>query len=125
LLSHQESSECAHRERACDLRRVELDQWAAQPATRVIDHDIRRADSVFHLAEEACHLIGFDGIAGESLRAGLRGQGCEFRVLRAATATRMPSREKSRAREALRPGPAPTISAISGGDVAIVWICPV
>jgi len=79
LLSHQESSECAHRERACDLRRVELDQWAAQPATRVIDHDIRRADSVFHLAEEACHLIGFDGIAGESLRAGLRGQGCEFR----------------------------------------------
>jgi hypothetical protein len=34
-------------------------------------------------------------------------------------ATRMPSREKSRAREALSPEPAPTISAISGRGVGI------
>src|SRR4029077_1082095 len=39
-------------------------------------------------------------------------------------ATRMPSREKSRAREALSPEPAPTISAISGRGVGIE-LCPV
>src|SRR4029077_21001865 len=39
-------------------------------------------------------------------------------------ATRMPSREKSRAREALSPEPAPTISAISGRGVGIEP-CPV
>src|SRR5277367_3207623 len=40
-------------------------------------------------------------------------------MFRAARATRMPSREKRRAREALRPAPTPTISAVSYRGEAI------
>ena len=63
------------------LRRAELfDQGAAQPATRVIDHDVFGAPiRSSQLAEEACHLIRFNGTAGKSLAPVCSRQGCEFR----------------------------------------------
>jgi hypothetical protein len=42
-----------------------------------------------------------------------------FSIWRAASATRMPSRENSRASDALRPSPAPTIRAILYFGVSI------
>jgi hypothetical protein len=56
-----------------DFRGDELHQGAAQPATGVIDNDVWNADSAFHLVEQAGHLIGVDGVTGDSLRAGLCG----------------------------------------------------
>src|SRR6266478_3004418 len=49
------------------LRGDRLDQRAAQPPTGVIDNNVWSANSAFHLVEQACHLIGLDGVTGEGL----------------------------------------------------------
>ena len=74
LLRDQEAAERAHRQRALDLRRVEVRDRPAHPGARVVHHDVGLAERLVHGGEELPHLGRIHHVASESARAGFLAQ---------------------------------------------------
>ena len=112
LLRHQETAISADRDRVRDVSRDEIDERSARAAAGVVDDEVGRADLALDQAKQALDFLRLGGVAGIGLGAGLEQSAPSFSILRAASATRMPCADSSRASEALRPSPAPTMRAI-------------
>lgn len=112
LLRHQEAAIGADRDRLCDVGGHEINERTARAAAGVVDDEVGRADLALDEAKQALDFLRLGGAAGIGFGTGLGTERAEFFDLRAASATRMPCAESSRASEALKPSPAPTMSAI-------------
>ena len=101
-------------DRALHLRGIEIDERPAHAAARVVDDDVGRADRASTSANSRCTSSGLRVASHAYARAPVSVHSASSLAgLRAASATCMPSRAKRRASEALRPEPAPTMSARS------------
>jgi hypothetical protein len=100
LLGDQEAAEGANGDRLRHFRRHQIDERAARASGGVINHHVGAADLALDQAEQPLDLIGVGGIAGKGVSAGLAAQRAELCGL------------ASRASDALRPSPAPTIRAV-------------
>ena len=112
LLRHQEAAKGADRDRLRDVGRHELDEGAARPAAGVVDHEIGRADLALDRPNSRSTSSGLVASQAKAWAPVSLQSAPSLSILRAASATRMPSRANSRASEALRPSPAPTIRAV-------------
>ena len=71
LLRHQEAAECRHRQCLFDLRGNEFGEGPAGPIARVVDDGVRVAERCGYIGIEPRDRIGFGGVTGKGLRAGL------------------------------------------------------
>ncbi len=122
LLRHQEAAEGADRDGLRHIGSRKFHEGAARPAAGIVDHHVGCADVALDRFEQRATSSGLVASQPNALAPVSRHKASSLPALRAATATARPSRANSRASEALRPSPAPTIKAVLYCGISMAMI---
>ena len=77
LLTDQEAAEGGGHQGLFDLGRIEFSDRTAGAITRIVDHDLGRAEGTVEVGEQLLHIGSLAGIAGKGLGVDLLGQTVE------------------------------------------------
>ena len=112
LLSHVEATQSADGNSLFDCGRIDFCDRTMRPGTGVVDDNVGFAEALVDLVEEHATEFAFDTSVVNVIACVSAASADSFPTSRAARPTFRPSSASLRARDALMPGPAPTISAV-------------